>query len=86
MKAIISITNKSSQYSKLNGQTFEIKDFMKESVGLLGVDENYPNNQTDFSFNEIIVVDIKKELELANKGWRPSENLLHYIKVRNISL
>lgn len=85
MKAIISITNKKSQYSELNGQTFKIKDFMKGSVGLLGVDENYPNNQTDFSFDEIIIVDIKKVIN-SEKSHNTFRNLLHYIKVRNIKL
>lgn len=61
MKAIVNVP-KANQYSRFNGLTFEVKDVTNITMGLLGLDKNYPNNQTDFSFNEIIVVDLVKEI------------------------
>lgn len=58
MKAIINV-NKASQYSKMNGLSFEVKDVIeikgKKVYGLLGVNPNFPNNQTDFSEDELII-------------------------------
>jgi hypothetical protein len=58
MKAIINV-KKASQYSKLNGQAFEVKDVFEikgiKVYGLLGVNPSFPNNQTDFSANELII-------------------------------
>lgn len=79
MKAIINISNKHSQYSKFNGLTFEVGELMKESVGLLGLDTNYPFNQTDFHFSEIIIVDIKKE-------FKEHPELKSYIQIKKIQL
>lgn len=71
MKAIINIQNKNNQYSKYNNLTFEVKDLMNGKVGLVGVNPEFPNNQVDFSFEEIIIVDIEKEMQAAreNADW-----------------
>jgi hypothetical protein len=61
MKAIINITNKKNQYSKFNGLTFRVGDLLKDGLGLIGVNQDFPKNQTDFNFNEIIIVDIELE-------------------------
>lgn len=88
MKAIINIKNKHSQYHKFNGLTFEVVDLLSTSVGLIGLTPNNPFNQTDFSFDEIIIVDIKNEIikgfvehndEVVNK-------LRAYLRLNNIKL
>lgn len=83
MKAIINIPNKKNQYSKFNGLTFEVKDLMNGQVGLIGVNKDFPNNQTDFSFEEVIIVDIQKEVEYYFNTWE-GEKLKKYCEVKNI--
>jgi len=83
MKAIINISNKHSQYSKFNGLTFEVIQLTKDSVGLVGVNPLYPNGQTDFHFSEILIVDIKKELE-EDKSYISSIKLLNYLQIKKI--
>jgi len=86
MKAIINISNKHSQYSKLNGLTFEVKELMNDSVGLVGVNPLYPNGQTDFHFSEILIVDIKKEFEEVKSynSLIKLLKLLHYLQIKKI--
>jgi hypothetical protein len=67
MKAIINI-HKKNQYAKYNGLTFEVKYMGCTYVGLKGLDTQYPENQCDFSFNEVIIVDIQEELRLARES------------------
>lgn len=67
MKVIINI-NKKNQYSKYNGLTFEVKYFGCTYVGVKGLDKQYPENQCDFSFNEVILVNLQEELRLAKES------------------
>ena len=64
MQAIIWV-NKKSQYFNHNGKTFKIGDLLHGGAGLIGVNEQFPENQTDFSFDEILIVDIVNELAKA---------------------
>lgn len=56
MKATINV-KASSQYARLNGLSFPIKDtFTIRGVrwyGLVGVNPEFPNNQVDFSEKEL---------------------------------
>lgn len=61
MRAIIDIKNRRAQYAKFNGLTFEVRDLLRDRVGLVGLNRDFPNNQTDFSFSEIVIVDILRE-------------------------
>jgi hypothetical protein len=59
MKAIINV-NKNNQYSKYNGLTFDVKEILNSIVSL---DVN--GITTDFSFNEVMIVDFQEELQKA---------------------
>jgi len=56
MKATINV-KKASQYSKLNGQEFQVKETFiirnTRMYALAGVNPEWPNNTTDFSENEL---------------------------------
>jgi len=56
MKAIINV-KKQNQYAKFNGMQFEVKNtYMCKGVaiyGLIGVNQEYPNNVTEFSEKEV---------------------------------
>jgi len=58
MKATINVKS-ANQYSNRNGETFEVKDVLeirgKKVYGLVGVNYEYPNNQTDFTEDEVII-------------------------------
>ena len=65
MKAIVTNVKKGSGYSEYNGLTFEIKDYMKNLVGLkipskLDIEMM---DTVDFSWNEIFITDIQKEIK-----------------------
>lgn len=83
MKVIISIKNKRNQYAKFNGLTFDVAEVMSGSVGVLLRQGNY--NQTDFSFDEITIVDIMEELNKAQDP-RYITILLQYVKLKKIEL
>lgn len=86
MKVIIDIRNPLSQYYKYNGLTFDTKDITKSSIGVLLKDGNF--NQTDFSFNELIIVDFQGEVKKCVKHNFniKLEKLLIYSKVRGIDI
>jgi hypothetical protein len=65
MKVILDIRNPHSQYHKYNGLTFETRDLMRGQVGVLLKDNSF--GQTDFSFNEIIIVDFQGEIKSCVK-------------------
>jgi hypothetical protein len=73
MKAILNI-NKASQYAKHNGLTFEVVELLNSMVAL-----NINGATTDFSFNEVIVVDVKKELAEAFNNNKTQD----FVKLRN---
>lgn len=54
MKAIINVA-KGNQYSVFNGTEFEIKEVLSYGVSVVGINQEYPNNKVDFSFDEIKV-------------------------------
>jgi hypothetical protein len=95
MKAIINIKNKKNQYSKFNGLTFEVKESLSYGFGLLGVNSEFPNAQTDFNFNEVIIVDVKQELRQLQisgntAGWIFCKSkwdcLMSYCKINKIDI
>lgn len=86
MKVIIDIRNPLSQYHKYNGLTFDTKDILHNSVGVLLKDGNF--NQTDFSFNELIIVDFQGEVKRCVKFsfYLKLKKLKTYAKVRKIDI
>jgi hypothetical protein len=58
MKAIVNV-NKNSEYAKYNGNTFEVKDVLSQRIGLI-----IDGTITDFGYIEVIIVDIKKEIQI----------------------
>lgn len=77
MKAIITSVKKASGYSKYNGLTFEIKDYMKGLVGLkipskLDIDKF---DTIDFSWNEIMIVDIQSQIKNCENSIKYFESL-----------
>lgn len=62
MKAIINIQT-SSVYSKFNFLTFDISEIGSSFVSIKGLNPEFPQNQTDFNFSEVIIVDVEKEME-----------------------
>lgn len=81
MKAILNIS-RFSQYSKFNGLTFRVGDLNNTSLGLVGLDKTFPNNQTDFSFNEVIIVSLQDELDTYNT--EKLKKLSNYCNVNKI--
>lgn len=57
MKAIINV-NKNSSYAMYNGFTFDIKEVFSNTLDL-----NVYGTTTNFSFTEILIVDINEEIE-----------------------
>ena len=64
MKAIINVQD-GSIYGTCNGKTFEVFKLWSHSVDLIGANPEFPNNGVNFTFNEIIIVDIQDELRSA---------------------
>jgi hypothetical protein len=95
MDAIINV-RKNSQYAKYNGLTFEVKDLLENTAGLIGLNKEFPKNQTDFSFKEIVIINPKLHLYLAQKALlnNPENNtaklhvtaLFNYCKLKNIPI
>lgn len=83
MKVIINIKNKRSQYAKFNGLTFEVAELMFGSMGVLLRQGNF--NQTDFSFDEVIIVDLMEELNKTEDA-RSLKILLDYAQLNKIEL
>lgn len=93
MKAIVNITNKRNQHAVYNGLTFEVGDLLSYGVGLVGLRSEFPNVQTDFNFEEIIIVDIKEVLLRHSRAYlrfgfnqKTWDNLMNYCKIKNIQL
>lgn len=88
MKVIINIKNKRSQYAKFNGLTFKVAELMFGSVGVLLRQGNF--NQTDFSYDEVIIVDIVEEIKKVKDSnsindERAFKILVDYVKLKEIS-
>lgn len=78
MKAIVNV-HKDSYYKFLNGQTFEVKEIFPSAVGL-----SVMGLTIDFSFSEIEIVDLKKELESCNR--ETFEKLKRYLEINKIKI
>ena len=88
MRAVINVPKK-NQYSRLNGLTFEVGDIMPNGLGLVGVNVEFPKNQVDFSFKELIIVDLVDELKVSKTGRALSSNfecLLNYCEVNKYEI
>lgn len=93
MKAILN--TKSNSYKHLNGLTFEVGEVLNGNLGLIGVNKEFPKNQVDFSFDELFIVDIEKELQQASedndwyggyeKGYK-LQALKYYCKLKGLAL
>lgn len=76
MKAIINVS-KGSAYSKFNGHTFEVAEMFSSGISIKGLNTEFPENKTDFSFAEIFIVDLQKEVETSVKNSKiTSSNVL----------
>lgn len=78
MKAIINVS-KGSAYSQYNGLTFEVKEVLSKSVA---VDIN--GVTTDFSFSEVMIVDIYQEVN-KYKLLNEDEGYLEPTKARELA-
>ena len=82
MKAILNV-NEFSCYARFNGLTFEVTEVLNRQVALL-----IPNLElgkcltTDFSFSEVIIVDIANELQKAydNYNWGSDNGIYNNLK------
>jgi len=90
MKAIVNVSN---QYSNLNGLTFEVVEILSDTIRL-----NINGFKMDFSFKEVILVDIQqivkqypepsrslpfKEFVIKSKQYK---NITNYISANKIRL
>jgi hypothetical protein len=76
MKAIITNLSKESSYYDLIGQTFEVKEVLH---GLVALKIN--GKTTDFSFKEIFIVDIEKEVQTAYDNWNWDSGKSAYTRI-----
>lgn len=84
MKAIIKMNSSSSSYyAKFNFLTFEVSEIGSSFVSINGLNPEFPQNKTDFSFDEIIIVDIAKEIEKA-KDLKKIAGLQRYCTLKKI--
>jgi hypothetical protein len=64
MEAIVKVS-KLSHYSSLNGKTYPVKEVLSTGLAL-----SINNITVDFSFNEVIIVHIEKEMQAAYDDYR----------------
>lgn len=91
MKAIINVQSPSF-YAKYNFLTFDVFEIGNTWVSIKGLNPEFPQNQTDFAFNEVFIVDIEKEMQQAreNADWyggeatRKFNSLKKYCEFRKI--
>lgn len=76
MKAIINV-NKNSAYASLNGRTFEVVELLNSVAAL-----NTPMACADFSYSEIVIVDIDEEMQRAYDAWNWNASKLDYIHLK----
>lgn len=77
MKAII--ITKRGAYRKHYGKTFDIKDVLSYGVSLKGVNPEFPENSVDFTFDEVLIVDIDEILKEA-ECQKVALNLTKYLE------
>ncbi|MDY3538168.1 hypothetical protein PG275_09165 [Riemerella anatipestifer] len=92
MKAIIKV-NTESFYSKYNFLTFEVFEIGGSWVSFKGLHPSFPQNEVDFTFDEIFIVDIENELKKAmfnskngNEATRKFTALKKYCEFKNIKI
>ena len=78
MKAILNVS-KFNQYSKYNGLTFDVVELLRSMVAL-----NIEGRTTDFTFKEVIIVDIKNELSKAFNGGE--KTLQDFLRLRDYAV
>ena len=86
MRAIVNVS-KGSYYVKYNGLTFDVDELQSSRITLSikGID-------VDFSFNEVIIVDLQKELQTAfdNFNWgsdvKTYRRLIDYCNINMIEV
>ncbi len=84
MKAILTVTPH-SHHAKHNYKTFKVHSIVPDGVWLYGIKDT---EETYFNFEEILLVDIEKELhrKLKNKERRDYLHLHTYCKRKGIVL
>lgn len=73
---IILKLKKSNQYSKYNGLTFEPEQIFKKFISIRGVNDEYPENLTDFYFGEFLICNIQKLVEFYRNNYDYKINCL----------
>ncbi len=88
MKVVINIKNIHSQYHKYTGLTFEVRELMHSSVGVLLNKDKGDFNQTDFHFDEILLIDFQEEVRRCIKFdfYHKLEKLKTYSKMKGIDI
>jgi hypothetical protein len=81
MKAIIN--TKSKNYKHLNGRTFNVKQVFSSFVAVEVTSEFVKGGiiTTDFNHNEVLIVDIDNEVEMALEYWGNDSKT--YINLKN---
>lgn len=88
MKAIVNV-KKSSYQAINNGLTFEVKELL-DNIVAIDIPSKNGFTTTDFTFKEVLIVDIETELDIAFRnlyhGLEVSqyERLCKYVKQNNI--
>ena len=79
MKAIILVKN-ASFYQKFNDLTFDVAEIGSSFIAIRGLNPDNANNLTDFTFNEVFIVDIDSELQKAREAadWYGGKCLTKY--------
>lgn len=79
MEAIINVKG-ASAYSVFNGHTFEVSKIWNHSVDVKGINPEYPQNDVNFTFAEIIIPNLGEELQKAYDAanWYGGEHLEKY--------
>ena len=94
MKAIINVKTPSF-YSQYNFKTFEVEEIGNSWVSIKGLNPEFTENKTDFSFNEVYIVDIEIELKFERQSAerykcetsrKKAEALEKYCKFRKLKI
>jgi len=79
MKAIINLPyNSNSSYRSLNGNTFEIKEVLSILICLLIPNEIGDFKSVDFSFKEVLIVNVNTEIQKAYDSYNCGSDYLTY--------
>lgn len=56
---VILKTRKTSSFSKFNGLTFDVSEFSSDRISISGLNDEFPQNLTDFYLGEFLIVDLQ---------------------------